>query len=356
MLDQGGLNADTESIVWVYNTRDGFHVTAAEAWGARNFTSSSEDDAAGVITLHVHLRSISNVRLVFFTLFVATAAWGASFHPTECMILRNSASRSVVGRAEDEPPEDPVPQGAQAELNYSMDAYLEEQEEAECGPELLRNELLQQAYENFAVDDESQATINRLSDDDEVLVFMPAEEIIIADGPKRSILYFLLDGNHRVAQRINDFAEAHKVWGQIPAFPALIIGTVALTEWIPLHLTWCAALTFPDIARCIFKLNVQAVRRCIGEPFDFQVPFVSLVLALYGAMASFEFHGGCCTIFISWGLIIVTHFFLGEFNHSWCHVQTQHETLIVKFYVNPPLYTMPCRGRRHHGTSNRSYK
>ena len=142
---------------------------------------------------------------------------------------------------------------------------------------------------------------------------MPAEEIVIADGPKRSILCFMLLGNHRMAKRINDFLEEHKVWGQILLYPCMIVPMVALTEVIPLNLTWLSVLMIPDIARCFFKLNAQAVKLCISEPFDFMVPLVTLTIAFTGAMASFGFHPECCAFFVSVMLFYLTLVLLGKF-------------------------------------------
>ena len=87
---------------------------------------------------------------------------------------------------------------------------------------------------------------------------------------------------------------------------------IALTEVIPLSLTWLAIGVLPDIARCFFKSNTQAVKLCVSEPFDFMVPFVTLALATIGAMASFGFHPGCCVCFISFWLLYVTNVLLGK--------------------------------------------
>ena len=67
------------------------------------------------------------------------------------------------------------------------------------------------------------------------------------------------------------------------------------------------------IGRIFFKLNMEAVKLCISEPFDFQVPFVTLTLAIIGGMASFEFHPGCCTALICFGCFYVTEILLGKY-------------------------------------------
>jgi hypothetical protein len=302
-LDQGGLFNDVESIVWVFNTRDGLHDTTAEAWEASNSTVMADDDDA-IITLHAYLRSIGNTRALYYTVWVATAAWASIFHPTECSILKNAARRSVIGGSQEDEVE---------ETPSTADANTRE------GPHELQRHNAQRSLTTYqeeqvdaTIDAESEATANRLGDDDEVIVFMPAEEIIIPDGPKRSMLCVLLFGNYRMAKYINDFLEEHKVWGQIPLLPSLIVAMVALTEAIPLNLTWLGIVLLPDTARCFFKLNAQAVKLCISEPFDFMVPCVTLTLAMVGAMASFEFHPGCCAGLISFGFLYLTQILLGK--------------------------------------------
>ena len=248
-------------------------------------------------------------------MFLATAAWASIYHPTECAILKNAARRSVIGGGqEDEVVEatgtaDMMPHAGSRELQYSLSTYQDEQEETEYAP------VSQQLNdERVALDAESEATVNGLGDDDEVIAFMPAEEIIIPDGPKRSMLCFLLWGNHRMAKRVNDFLEEHKVWGQILLLPSIIVGLMlALTEVIPLNLTWFTMLLLPDVLRCFFKLNIQAVKMCLSEPFDFMVPFITLAVGLIGAVASFEFHPGCCAGFICVGLAYIVMVLLGKY-------------------------------------------
>mmetsp|Transcript_12546 Transcript_12546/g.34109 ORF Transcript_12546/g.34109 Transcript_12546/m.34109 type:complete len:704 (+) Transcript_12546:149-2260(+) len=258
VLDQGGLFNDVENIVWVFNTHDGFHTTTVEAWEASNSTALTGSD--GTITHHTYLRSVGNTRLLLYTLFLGSAAWASVYHPTECSILKNAARRSLSG-----------------------------------------------GMEGLQLDAGSEATVDRLDDDDEVIAFMPAEGMIIPDGPKRSVLCFLLNGNHHMAKRINDVAEEHKGWGQIAMIIGLVVALVALTEVVPLNLTWLGILSFPDAARCLFKMNTQAVKLCISEPFDFLVPFVTLTVGLIGAMGSLEFHPGCCAFLASFGFIYVTN-------------------------------------------------
>ena len=216
LLDQGGLYNDVESIVWVFNTRDGFHATTAEAWEASNSTAIADDGST--ITLHTYLRSVGNTRFLFFTVFVATAAWASIYHPTQCVILKNAARRSVIGGSQEEEVEEPpgtaadtVPQEGSQELQNSLSSNQNEQEDAEDTTPVSQ----QQTYEHVALDVESEATVNGLGDDDKVIVFMPAEEIIVPDGPKRSMLCFLLWGNHHMAKRVNDFLEEQIAWEQI---------------------------------------------------------------------------------------------------------------------------------------------
>ena len=75
VLDQGGLFNDVESVVWVFNTHDGFHATTAEAWEASNSTALADDGST--ITLHTYLRSVGNTRALFYTLWMASAAWAS---------------------------------------------------------------------------------------------------------------------------------------------------------------------------------------------------------------------------------------------------------------------------------------
>ena len=91
-----------------------------------------------------------------------------------------------------------------------------------------------------------------------------------------------------------------------------MVSLVALAEVIPLNLTWLGILSMPDAARCLFKKNVQGVKLCISEPFDFLVPFIALTLGLIGAMGSLEFHPGCCGFLSSFGFSYVTNVLLGK--------------------------------------------
>ena len=139
VLDQGGLYNDVESIVWVFNTHDGFHATTAEAWEASNSTVIADDGST--ITLHTYLRSVGNTRFLFVTVFVAGAAWASIYHPTECAILKNSARRSVIGGSQEkEVVEAPgtanmVPHEGSRELQYCLSTYQEEQEDTAYAPE-----------------------------------------------------------------------------------------------------------------------------------------------------------------------------------------------------------------------------
>ena len=324
VLDQGGLYNDVESIVWVFNTHDArLHTTTAEAWEASNSTALA--DNGSTITLHTYLRSIANTRVLFFTVFVATAAWASIYHPTECAILKNAARRSVIGGAQQEGVEEgpstaagTVSHEGSQELQYSLSTLEDEQEGAEYAP------VSQQLnYERLALDAESEATVNGLGDDEEVIAFMPAEEMIIPDGPKRSVLCFLLWGNHRMAKHVNDFTEEHRVWSEITAPLALLIALVALTEVIPLDLTWLGVLSLPDTARGFSHLNVQGVRLCVSEPFDFWVPFVSFVVGAFGAMASFKFHAGFCAFALSTGCFFTTFVLLGKYSGKLCRLNLQ---------------------------------
>jgi hypothetical protein len=307
----------------------GFHATTAEAWEATNSTALTDD--SNTITLHTHLRSIGNTRLLLFTVFVATAAWASIYHPTQCAILKNAARRSVIGGYQEEEvveatgTADMMPHAGSRELQYSLSTYQDEQEDAEYAPVSQ-----QQTYEGAALDDESEATINGLDDADEVIAFMPAEEIIIPDGPQRSMLCFLLCGNHCVAKRVNDFAEEHKAWGGIPGFIGFIIFLVALTEVIPLNLTWLSVLLLPDTTRDFFKLNTHAVKLCISEPFDFMVPFATLTVGLIGGMASFDFHPGCCAGFICFEFFFITDILLSDADLT--------ESVIREAGSNVPIY------------------
>mmetsp|Transcript_12551 Transcript_12551/g.34132 ORF Transcript_12551/g.34132 Transcript_12551/m.34132 type:complete len:629 (+) Transcript_12551:194-2080(+) len=281
VLDQGGLFNDVENIVWVFNTHDGFHTTTVEAWEASNSTALTGSD--GTITHHTYLRSVGNTRLLLYTLFLGSAAWASVYHPTECSILKNAARRSLSG-----------------------------------------------GMEGLQLDAGSEATVDRLDDDDEVIAFMPAEGMIIPDGPKRSVLCFLLNGNHHMAKRINDVAEEHKGWGQIAMIIGLVVALVALTEVVPLNLTWLGILSFPDAARCLFKMNTQAVKLCISEPFDFMVPFATLTVGLIGGMASFDFHPGCCAGFICFDFFFITDILLSDADLT--------ESVIREAGSNVPIY------------------
>mmetsp|Transcript_12558 Transcript_12558/g.34158 ORF Transcript_12558/g.34158 Transcript_12558/m.34158 type:complete len:340 (+) Transcript_12558:2-1021(+) len=197
-------------------------------------------------------------------------------------------------------------QRQQQQLIYCMSSYCEEQDDEEFAPGMI-----EPAYERVALDAESEATVNRLRDDDEVIVFMPAEETVIPDGPKRCVLCFLLGGNHRAAKRINDFAEEHKAWTQVGEL-GLFVGILALLEVIPLSLTWLSVLSLGDTCRCFFLLNARAVKMCISESVDFMVPFVSIIVGLLAGAASWDFHPGVCAFAICFGGFYITQILFAD--------------------------------------------
>jgi hypothetical protein len=324
VLDQGGLFNDVKNIVLVINTHSGVVMTTVEALVASNSTSADN----GSITYQGHLRSIGNTRLLLFTLFSATALWRSIHSPAHCLILQNSAHKLIIGgvAAADPTPQalpgqaneavGAAPQGMpqvqrgeqqrqQQQLVYCMSSYCEEQDDEEFAPGMI-----EPAYERVALDVESEATVNRLRDDDEVIVFMPAEETVIPDGPKRCVLCFLLGGNHRAAKRINDFAEEHKAWTQVGEL-GLFVGILALLEVIPLSLTWLSVFSLGDTCRCFFLLNARAVNMCISESVDFMVPFVSIIVGLLAGAASWDFHPGVCAFAICFGGFYITQILFG---------------------------------------------
>ena len=270
VLDQGGLFNDVQSAVWLFNTHDGFLQTTAEELAAFNLTASAEN--GDVITLTTYLRSMGNTRLFLFVVFVMTSAWSSIFHPTECAILRNAARRSVFGGSEE--------------------AVGTTREDGE-GDEEERAPGLQQCIERIELDAESEATVAELQDDgDKVIVFIPAEEIIIPEGPKRSVLCFLLNGNHHRAKSINDFLDDNEISDAL-FFVIFIASFLPLAvEALPLDLTWIVVLLIPDVARALFMLNLQAVKLAVSEPFNFIVPCVALAGGLVGFAASFDYHPG----------------------------------------------------------------
>ena len=76
----------------------------------------------------------------------------------------------------------------------------------------------------------------------------------------------------------------------------MIFGILGLTEVVPYELTWLAILAVPDALRKLFKLNTEAVALVLHE-FDFWVPFVTFLLTVICAWASFT-HEGAAAVFV----------------------------------------------------------
>ena len=109
-------------------------------------------------------------------------------------------------------------------------------------------------YEHITLDAKSQATADKLDETDFLVAYIPTPALVIADGPQKCVLSFLLLGNDQMAKRVNGFAEEHRVWSQLGLFIGFVAATFAATEGIPLYLTWLSILSLGDTLRCFCKL------------------------------------------------------------------------------------------------------
>ena len=75
-----------------------------------------------------------------------------------------------------------------------------------------------------------------------------------------------------------------------------IFGILALAEVVPYELTWLAILAVPDALRKLFKLNTEALALVLRE-LDFWVPFVTGIMSVIFAWASFA-HEGAAAAFV----------------------------------------------------------
>ena len=62
------------------------------------------------------------------------------------------------------------------------------------------------AFDELKLDEQSERDIAKLRSGDEVVVFMPVKEFVIAHGPKRTVLYWLCR-NVRMTEGINGLLE-----------------------------------------------------------------------------------------------------------------------------------------------------
>ena len=83
-----------------------------------------------------------------------------------------------------------------------------------------------------------------------------------------------------------------------------IFGILALAELVPYELTWLAILGVPDALRKLFKLNTEALALVLRE-LDFWVPFVTAIMTLICACASFT-HEGAAAAFAYLFTVILT--------------------------------------------------
>ena len=80
---------------------------------------------------------------------------------------------------------------------------------------------------------------------------------------------------------------------------------LALAEVVPYELTWLAILAMPDALRKLFKLNTEALALVLRE-LDFWVPFVTAIMTLICACASFT-HEGAAAAFVSIFIVFLTY-------------------------------------------------
>eukprot|EP00620_Florenciella_sp_RCC1587_P005578 CAMPEP_0182584510 /NCGR_PEP_ID=MMETSP1324-20130603/57990_1 /TAXON_ID=236786 /ORGANISM="Florenciella sp., Strain RCC1587" /LENGTH=194 /DNA_ID=CAMNT_0024801217 /DNA_START=1 /DNA_END=581 /DNA_ORIENTATION=+ len=135
---------------------------------------------------------------------------------------------------------------------------------------------------------------------------MPSDEFVIFDGPERNLLN-LICRNVRRSEAITVFLEDYKVVWQSLSIPAYIIPLVALTGRpgdVTFSLRWIIVAAYPDLSRCMFKLNRQAAKRVLHE-MDFWLPAATLLLGTLSGAWSCSFEPGLCLVFATYFIAYV---------------------------------------------------
>ena len=94
--------------------------------------------------------------------------------------------------------------GAQSPIQAGV--RVEEEQASTPTAQGAEDERAACAFDVLKLDEQSERDIEKLRGGDEVVVFMPVKEFVIAHGPKRTVLYWLCR-NVRMAEGINGFLE-----------------------------------------------------------------------------------------------------------------------------------------------------
>ena len=82
-------------------------------------------------------------------------------------------------------------------------------------------------------------------------------------------------------------------------------------EAVPYELTWLALLTWPDILRKLFKLNVEAIKLVVYEP-DFFIPLTTMTVGSAFCWASFRYDGSSGICLLTYLALYLVAILLGE--------------------------------------------
>mmetsp|Transcript_15841 Transcript_15841/g.36940 ORF Transcript_15841/g.36940 Transcript_15841/m.36940 type:complete len:491 (+) Transcript_15841:793-2265(+) len=324
-MDVAHFFKDTESVALAWGT-DGLWFTTAEAIN----TTSSAGDAPWDVTRHTYLQSVSPPRLALTVAYVFVDYRRAITKPDECSILRNSVLRTVYEAIADSTRapagtlDQAVPgQGRVVGQIVGQGAQVAEAD-AEVGMEQLPTQgaveaaitgddgniglagtpatvgehddgRTASAFSESKLEEASEKSIEALGEDEDVVALMPAEEFVIANGPKRTVLYWLSQ-NVTMTKKINGSLEGVKALSANINFLTGVLAILAMTEVVPYELVWLVVAWIPDILRKLFKMNVEAIGLILRE-LDFWVPFVTTCIAAYFYSASFA-HEAVFSIFI----------------------------------------------------------
>ena len=149
-LDWGGIIKDTLDVVVTVDSEHGLSSTTVDEWLANQPNATTGE--RWEFNTSVFVSSVGNTRLLLFALFCAVSSWRSIYAPSQCSVLRQSARRKIrrTGR-----------------------------EEERGGVSLTLNEVL-------------EAAIEGLDGERELVLLVPAQGVMVPEGPRWSFLYVLL--------------------------------------------------------------------------------------------------------------------------------------------------------------------
>mmetsp|Transcript_27605 Transcript_27605/g.48032 ORF Transcript_27605/g.48032 Transcript_27605/m.48032 type:complete len:415 (-) Transcript_27605:80-1324(-) len=168
------------------------------------------------------------------------------------------------------------------------------------------------------LDKRSRKEVEGLNGMASVMVYLPVREFTVTDGVKHRTLCTLLaalglDDPDYKAIAMDRFLTQHPVCVvlRVLTLPGFLVSTLALLGKIPPGWVWATLVTWADLLRTFFRLNVDVLSRC-DDLFRFYIPVCSLAGALLMAMISFDFNAGAVHFLMCFGSTMTVGIFLND--------------------------------------------